>query len=153
MEFWAAIVLDYAEVPPKMFTAMFTSARTAGWSAHILEQKRTGRLIRPSVDLHRPEGAQGRRDRGLEPRLERRLTSQVRPHQRRHTVEDMTVPTIELNNGVTIPQLGFGVFLVPPEDTEDVVTQALDAGYRHIDTARAYRNEEGVGPRHRGLRR
>jgi 2,5-diketo-D-gluconate reductase A len=57
----------------------------------------------------------------------------------------MTVHTIELNNGVTIPQLGFGVFLVPPEDTADVVTQALDVGYRHIDTARAYRNEEGVG--------
>ena len=57
----------------------------------------------------------------------------------------MTVPTIELNNGVTIPQLGFGVFLVPPEDTADVVTQALDVGYRHIDTARAYRNEKGVG--------
>ena len=57
----------------------------------------------------------------------------------------MTVPTIELNNGVTIPQLGFGVFLVPPEDTEDVVTHALEAGYRHIDTARAYQNEEGVG--------
>ena len=56
----------------------------------------------------------------------------------------MTVPSIELNNGVTIPQLGFGVFLVPPEDTADVVTKALDAGYRHIDTARAYRNEEGV---------
>ena len=56
----------------------------------------------------------------------------------------MTVPTIELNNGVTIPQLGFGVFLVPPEDTAGVVTQALDVGYRHIDTARAYRNEEGV---------
>jgi 2,5-diketo-D-gluconate reductase A len=57
----------------------------------------------------------------------------------------MTVPTIELNNGATIPQLGFGVFLVPPEDTADVVTQALDVGYRHIDTARAYQNEEGVG--------
>lgn len=56
----------------------------------------------------------------------------------------MTVPTIELNNGVTIPQLGFGVFQVPPEDTEDVVTEALDVGYRHIDTARAYRNEKGV---------
>jgi citrate synthase len=49
VEFWAAIVLDYAEIPPHMFTAMFTSARTAGWSAHILEQKRTGRLIRPSA--------------------------------------------------------------------------------------------------------
>ena len=48
-EGWAAIVLDYAEVPPHMFTSMFTSARTAGWSAHILEQKRTGRLIRPSA--------------------------------------------------------------------------------------------------------
>jgi citrate synthase len=49
VEFWAAIVLDYAQIPPHMFTAMFTSARTAGWSAHILEQKRTGRLIRPSA--------------------------------------------------------------------------------------------------------
>jgi len=49
VEFWAAIVLDYAEVPPPMFTSMFTCARTAGWSAHILEQKRTGRLIRPSA--------------------------------------------------------------------------------------------------------
>jgi len=57
----------------------------------------------------------------------------------------MTVPTIELNNGVTIPQLGFGVFQVPPEDTEGVVTRALDTGFRHIDTARAYQNEEGVG--------
>jgi len=49
VEFWAAIVLDYAQVPPQMFTSMFTCARLAGWSAHILEQKRTGRLIRPSA--------------------------------------------------------------------------------------------------------
>ena len=49
VEFWAAIVLDFAEVPSNMFTSMFTCARTAGWSAHILEQKRTGRLIRPSA--------------------------------------------------------------------------------------------------------
>ena len=49
VEFWAAIVLDFAEVPPQMFTSMFTCARTGGWSAHILEQKRTGRLIRPSA--------------------------------------------------------------------------------------------------------
>ena len=48
VEFWAAVLLDFAEVPPSMFTPMFTCARTAGWSAHILEQKRTGRLIRPS---------------------------------------------------------------------------------------------------------
>ena len=49
VEFWAAIVLDFAEVPSHMFTSMFTCARTAGWSAHILEQKRTGRLVRPSA--------------------------------------------------------------------------------------------------------
>jgi citrate synthase len=49
VEFWAAIVLDFAEVPAHLFTSMFTSARTAGWSAHILEQKRIGRIIRPSA--------------------------------------------------------------------------------------------------------
>jgi citrate synthase len=49
VEFWAAVLLDFAEVPAKMFTPMFTCARTAGWSAHVLEQKRTGRLIRPSA--------------------------------------------------------------------------------------------------------
>jgi citrate synthase len=49
VEFWAAIVLDFAGVPARMFTSMFTCARTGGWSAHILEQKRTGRLIRPSA--------------------------------------------------------------------------------------------------------
>jgi citrate synthase len=49
VEFWAAIVLDFAEVPSTMFTSMFTCARTGGWSAHILEQKKTGRLIRPSA--------------------------------------------------------------------------------------------------------
>ena len=54
VEFWAAIVLDFAEVPPAMFTSMFTCARTGGWSAHILEQKRTGRLIRPSAKYAGP---------------------------------------------------------------------------------------------------
>ena len=49
VEFWSAVVLDFAQVPPHMFTSMFTCARTAGWSAHILEQKRTGRLIRPAA--------------------------------------------------------------------------------------------------------
>src|SRR5213080_2678135 len=49
VEFWAAIVLDFAEVPPHMFTSVFACARTAGWAAHILEQKRTGRLVRPSA--------------------------------------------------------------------------------------------------------
>jgi 2,5-diketo-D-gluconate reductase A len=55
------------------------------------------------------------------------------------------VPNIRLNNGVEIPQFGFGVFQVPPEETEQAVRDALDAGYRHIDTAQMYQNEEGVG--------
>lgn len=54
VEFWSAVVLDYAEVPAHMFTSMFTCARVAGWSAHILEQKRTGRLIRPSANYIGP---------------------------------------------------------------------------------------------------
>jgi citrate synthase len=49
VEFWSAVVLDTAEVPPELFTSMFTAARVAGWSAHILEQKREGRLIRPTA--------------------------------------------------------------------------------------------------------
>jgi citrate synthase len=49
VEFWSAVVLDFAEVPPDLFTSMFTCARTAGWSAHILEQKRERRLIRPTA--------------------------------------------------------------------------------------------------------
>jgi citrate synthase len=49
VEFWSAVVLDLAEVPPELFTSMFTCARVAGWSAHILEQKREGRLIRPTA--------------------------------------------------------------------------------------------------------
>src|SRR3954468_20260212 len=49
VEFWAAVVLDFADVPASMFTPMFSCARTAGWSAHIVEQKATGRLIRPSA--------------------------------------------------------------------------------------------------------
>ncbi|MEQ6903093.1 aldo/keto reductase [Nocardioides sp. YIM 152588] len=55
------------------------------------------------------------------------------------------IPTVTLNNGVPMPVLGFGVYQVPPEDTERVVAEALDAGYRHLDTAASYGNEEGVG--------
>jgi 2,5-diketo-D-gluconate reductase A len=55
------------------------------------------------------------------------------------------VPTVTLHDGVEIPQLGFGVFQVPPDETQRVVEEALAAGYRHIDTAAAYRNEKGVG--------
>ena len=54
VEFWSAVVLDYAEVPPELFTPMFTCARVAGWSAHILEQKREGRLIRPTAEYVGP---------------------------------------------------------------------------------------------------
>ena len=49
VEFWAAVILDFAGVPATMMPAMFTCARTAGWSAHILEQKRLARLVRPSA--------------------------------------------------------------------------------------------------------
>ncbi|MCU1532165.1 MAG: 2,5-diketo-D-gluconic acid reductase [Arthrobacter sp.] len=59
--------------------------------------------------------------------------------------QETTVPTVTLNNGLQIPQLGFGVFQVPPEETQRIVEDALEAGYRHIDTAAAYRNEAGVG--------
>jgi 2,5-diketo-D-gluconate reductase A len=56
-----------------------------------------------------------------------------------------SVPAVALHDGVEIPQLGFGVFQVPPEDTQTAVEEALATGYRHIDTAAAYRNEAGVG--------
>jgi len=57
----------------------------------------------------------------------------------------MTTPRITLNDGTTIPQLGFGVFRVDPEETERIVSDALEVGYRHIDTAAIYGNEIGVG--------
>ena len=56
-----------------------------------------------------------------------------------------TVPTLTLNNGVEIPQLGFGVFQIKPEDTVKATTSALEIGYRHIDTAQMYGNEREVG--------
>ena len=56
-----------------------------------------------------------------------------------------TSPTLRMNDGREIPQLGFGVFQVPPEQTIEPVSVALEAGYRHIDTAQMYGNEEGVG--------
>jgi 2,5-diketo-D-gluconate reductase A len=56
-----------------------------------------------------------------------------------------TIPNIDLNDGNTIPQLGFGVFQIPPQDTAEAVSIALEAGYRHIDTAEMYGNERGVG--------
>jgi 2,5-diketo-D-gluconate reductase A len=56
-----------------------------------------------------------------------------------------TVPTIALNNGIEIPQLGFGVFQIKPEETAEATRTALEIGYRHIDTAQMYGNEKGVG--------
>jgi 2,5-diketo-D-gluconate reductase A len=56
-----------------------------------------------------------------------------------------SVPTIRLNNGVEIPQLGFGVFQIKPEQTAEATRTALDVGYRHIDTAQMYGNEKEVG--------
>jgi 2,5-diketo-D-gluconate reductase A len=57
----------------------------------------------------------------------------------------MTVPQLPLNDGSTIPQLGFGVFKVPPQETQATVEVAFEVGYRHIDTAEMYGNEKGVG--------
>jgi citrate synthase len=64
VEFWAAVILDFAGVPAAMMPAMFTCARTAGWSAHILEQKKLGKLVRPSAvynghDTRKPEMVDG----------------------------------------------------------------------------------------------
>ncbi|HEX6076486.1 MAG TPA: citrate synthase 2 [Micromonosporaceae bacterium] len=64
VEFWSAVVLDFAEVPAHMFTSMFTCARVAGWSAHVMEQKKLGRLVRPSAHYvgpgpRRPEEVEG----------------------------------------------------------------------------------------------
>jgi citrate synthase len=64
VEFWAAALLDFAEVPAHMMPALFTCARTAGWSAHIMEQKREAKLVRPSAQYigpgaRRPETVEG----------------------------------------------------------------------------------------------
>jgi 2,5-diketo-D-gluconate reductase A len=61
------------------------------------------------------------------------------------TASTSPVPSITLNNGVEIPQLGFGVFQVEPAETKRITLDALEVGYRHIDTAEMYRNEAGVG--------
>jgi 2,5-diketo-D-gluconate reductase A len=60
------------------------------------------------------------------------------------------IPSVALNNGVEMPILGFGVFQIPPDETEQAVATALDVGYRHIDTAASYRNEDAVGRAVRG---
>jgi 2,5-diketo-D-gluconate reductase A len=66
------------------------------------------------------------------------------------TTPQTTVPQLRLNDGNAIPQLGFGVFKVPPEETARAVMAALEVGYRHVDTAEMYGNERGVGEAVRG---
>jgi citrate synthase len=68
VEFWSAVVLDYADVPPELFTPMFSCARVAGWAAHILEQKREGRLIRPSARYVGPAAGPAGSANGAAPR-------------------------------------------------------------------------------------
>ncbi len=63
----------------------------------------------------------------------------------RRSVEAMSIPVLTLNNGVTLPAIGFGVFQSAPDETGDAVAEALRVGYRHIDTAAAYGNEREVG--------
>jgi 2,5-diketo-D-gluconate reductase A len=62
------------------------------------------------------------------------------------------VPNVTLNNGVEMPILGFGVYQIPPDDTERAVAEALEVGYRHIDTAAAYENEEAIASQFSGMR-
>jgi citrate synthase len=78
VEFWAAIVLDFAEVPSHMFTSMFTCARTAGWCAHILEQKKTGRLVRLSARYIGPEPRKPEEVEGFDT-ITTKTTTQVAP--------------------------------------------------------------------------
>jgi 2,5-diketo-D-gluconate reductase A len=66
-------------------------------------------------------------------------------NDRMSTQNMSTIPAIDLNDGHTIPQLGFGVFQIAPADTVWAVREALEVGYRHIDTAQMYRNEKEVG--------
>ena len=79
VEFWSAVVLDYAGVPPDLFTPMFSCARVAGWSAHILEQKREGRLIRPTADYVGAPAPLARRRRLSQ--MEAATTQQDTPEQ------------------------------------------------------------------------
>jgi 2,5-diketo-D-gluconate reductase A len=70
---------------------------------------------------------------------------QSQPRNRQEVKQMSSVPSITLNDGNTIPQLGFGVFQIPPDQTATAVRSALDAGYRHVDTAEMYGNEKEVG--------
>ena len=79
VEFWSAVVLDVADIPPTLTPAMFACSRVAGWSAHILEEKRTGRLIRPSAHYVGPAAPARRRPSVVEPRRGRRRRRTLSP--------------------------------------------------------------------------
>jgi citrate synthase len=70
VEFWSAVVLDFADVPPELFTPLFSCARVAGWSAHIMEQKREGRLIRPTAKYVGPGPRPVESAEGWSPKLD-----------------------------------------------------------------------------------
>src|ERR1700690_1031159 len=61
------------------------------------------------------------------------------------SMTSQTQPTVALNDGAAMPQFGLGVFQTPPDETERIVRMAVDEGYRLVDTASMYRNEQGVG--------
>ena len=77
VEFWSAVVLDHADIPSSMFTSMFTCARTAGWAAHILEQKREARLIRPSAKYVGPGAARALSGRSPAPTARRSTSRRI----------------------------------------------------------------------------
>ena len=79
-----------------------------------------------------------------DPPLERALPASCHPWSAVR-MSSTKVPTVTLHNGVEMPILGFGVFQIPPDETEQAVSTALEVGYRHFDTAASYQNEEAVG--------
>ena len=121
-----------------------------------------GRAGRHACGVRRhgcPRGAQGDDPAVTAAAMRTRAHKRTRPPPHHHptrgelmTSVDQPVPTITLNNGVTLPALGYGVFQTPPDETITAVETALETGYRHIDTAAAYGNEREVGQALRGVR-
>ena len=103
-----------------------------------------GPVRRPAVRRTEARGLSGR-PRGSRLVVGRRAPRAAPPRSEGRTLWRLApaVPTITLNNGVEIPQLGFGVFQIPPEETAEATRTALEIGYRHIDTAQMYGNEKG----------
>ena len=114
--------------PPQPARARAAPARaTAGRTRRIV-------CMRPVFDTSHQEC-----------RVDAAVLGTTRTHPRPRRSHMTVVPTLTLNNGVEIPQLGFGVFQIEPEKTKDATLAALEVGYRHIDTAEMYGNEKEVG--------